>query len=152
MPEGGIEALGLSTVNEGMEEAKRAFVEMTRRSREQEHRPVDVASTANDTELDSHLWLRVSYLIDTDEDRLIDRLSDDIRAYYATRFFEWETGSEGPGAIFLWGPELIPMIAPAYRHLGLEHHADVFELVKAIGMNDEHRVAFVRSRPAEFSI
>jgi hypothetical protein len=144
-----------------------------------ESTPVDVAGTSSDGELDDHLWLRLSQRAATNDDMRL--MSDDHRAYYATRHFESEIGSGGPTGFLDWGRDVAPFVESGYRHLGLEGAARAFEafwsspitqrlvahhnadldqnaeatiaaLAAAVGTHDIERLAFVRAHPQSFSI
>jgi hypothetical protein len=142
--------------------------------------PVDVEGTPDDSALDDHLWMRISALVPDYARASVLRLPADVRAYFLTRLFEWESAHDGPDAFVQLCPELLGMVGPAYRDLGLDEAARSFEayaaaeptrrmladhdalptpadldvlvrLVHQVGFHDAERIAFVRKRPESFS-
>lgn len=142
--------------------------------------PVDVAATPDDGALDDHLWLRISALVPDYARASVLKLPSDVRAYFLTRLFEWETAHDGPDAFVQLCPELLGLVAPAYRDLGLDGAAQWFDryataeptrrlladpnalpspdeldvlvrIVDQIGFHDADRLAFVRAHPQSFS-
>lgn len=55
------------------------------------------------------------------------------RPYYVTRLFEWSIGFDGTDAFFDHYPELTDLVAPGYRHLGLDGTVDAYERFLASG-------------------
>lgn len=161
---------------ERYDRAQRAF--KASRSRPEDV-PVDVTATADASQLDDHIWLRLA--AKTADDRsAIEALPDDQRAYYVTRVFEWELGSGGPQGYAEWHSELGSFVAAGYRHLGLPgaaaafdalwtsqvmnrlvcspdaeltdgERASLWELADVVGQHDTARIAFVRAHPDSFS-
>ena len=143
--------------------------------------PVDVAATADDSELDDHLWIRLSAVLDGEDEQSVRGLTADLRAYYVTRFFEWELGSGGPTGFLDFGSRLGPLVSEGYHHLDLPGAAEAFDrfwslpavqqvleneaylpsddenevmdaAAEAVGSHDAERMAFVRRHPEAFSI
>lgn len=164
-----------------LDRAKAKFRDFVRESGRQAQTPVDVAAGENDSDLDDHLWMRVSGLAGSYSADEVLRLPVDSRAYLLTRLFEWSTGQDGSTAFVDFYPHLMDYVGDAYRHLGLMDAASAFEafrtarpvrrllddpdamptqadleiladLTDAIGWHDEERLAFARAHPESFSI
>ena len=143
--------------------------------------PVDVAGTPDDAELDHHLWLRIGELVPDYTRASVLKLPTDVRVYFLTRLFEFEALNDGPEAFVQICPELLGLVAPAYRHLGLDETAqsvdhyvaseatmrlladpdtlpsaqevdDLGRMLEEVGVHDAERIAFVRANPHSFSL
>jgi hypothetical protein len=161
-------------------EVARIFNRFRDTQRTQEHTPVDVSGTSDDDELDDHLWTRLGARTG-DDPKVVASLSDDLRAYYATRLFEWECASGGITGFLDTASWIAPHVADGYRYLDLPEAAAAFEalwssataqrliaddsfeptdaliaeldaLAEAIGTHDHDRVALARRHPEVFSI
>ena len=133
-----------------------------------------------DSEFDRRLWMRIAELVPNYARASVERLPWDVQAYFVTRLFEWETANGGPDAFLYAAPQLLALVAPAYRHLGLDTVADSFtrfataeptrriladpkrsltdaesstlrRLFNEIGNHDAERIAFVLANPESFS-
>ena len=142
--------------------------------------PIREANSATDSEFDRSVWMRLAALVPDYARRSVERLPRDVQAYFVTRLFEWETKNGGTDAFLRAAPELIDLVAPAYRHLGLISVAESFtrfeaaeptqrlladpsrplsdpevatlrRLFREIGTHDVERIAFVRANPDVFS-
>jgi hypothetical protein len=135
--------------------------------------------TPDDDVLDDHLWVRLGARTGDDPDTVAS-LSDVMRAYYATRLFEWECGSGGVTGFLETAALIAPHVAEGYRYLELPDAAVAFEalwssptlqrktddsyeatdadvaehesLAEAVGSHDHERVALARRHPEVFSI
>jgi hypothetical protein len=161
-------------------EVGRIFSRFFDRQRTWERRPVDVRGTPDDDVLDDHLWVRLGACTGDDPEALAS-LSHDLRAYYATRLFEWECRSGGVTGFLETASWVAPHVAQGYRYLGLPEAAAAFEalwssptvhrlitddsyeptdddiaelgsLAEAVGSHDHERVALARRHPDVFSI
>jgi len=161
-------------------EVGRVFGRFFDRQRTWERMPVDVRGTPDDDVLDDHLWVRLGARTGDDPDAVAS-LSDGLRAYYATRLFEWERGSGGVTGFLETAAWIAPHVAEAYRYLELPEAAAAFEalwssptvhrlitddsyeatdedvaeletLAEAVGSHDHERVALARRHPDVFSI
>jgi Domain of unknown function (DUF4375) len=97
----------------------------------------DIASVP-DAELDGWLWTRVCDLVDGSA-ASVGGLPEALRAYYATRLFEWEVMNGGLHQYFFNNPEpeLLDLVLDGYRLLGLEEHATVVrELVAPLAKRE----------------
>jgi hypothetical protein len=160
-----------------MDDANRQFDDFLRGAARLAATPVDVRLEQDASNLDDHIWLRVGQLVENGKP--VASLPEDLRAYFVTRFFEYEFDSGGPTGFLDWdGAELARFVAPGYRHLGLSAaataferlwasplmqalvadpeaeaaHDDLWELRRAVGSNNKARVNFIRSHPDTFSI
>jgi hypothetical protein len=149
-------------------------------TRRQAVMPVDVLATRDDSELDDHLSVRLGSLVGEDV-VAVAAMSEDLRAYYVTRFFEREYGSGGVTGLLDWGAAVGPLVTEGYRRLGLNEPAMAFDALwslpalqrlasdetyeptdgeeaefqhraEAVGWHDHERIAFIRSHPEVFSI
>jgi hypothetical protein len=167
-----------------MDEAKQRFAHAMAELRTSQRRwaatPVDVRATPDDSELDSHLSIRLQARVG-DDALTVSALSDELRAYYVTRFFEREYASGGITGFLDWGSSLGPLVAEGYRRLGLhgtaaafdqlwssrtlkrlatddayepseDEEAELFDLGHAVGEHDDERIAYVRRYPDVFSV
>jgi hypothetical protein len=161
-------------------EVRLGFSRFFDRQRAWERTPVDVRGTPDDDVLDDHLWLRLTARTGDDPDTVAS-LSDGLRAYYATRLFEWECGSGGVTGFLEIAAWIAPHVAEGYRYLELPEAAAAFEalwssptvhrlntddsyeatdddiaelerLAEAVGSHDHERVALARRHPGVFSI
>jgi hypothetical protein len=161
-------------------EVARIFGAFFSRRRDLERAPVDVEGTADDEVLDDHLWLRLGVRTG-DDPEAVASLSDDLRAYYATRLFEWECESGGVSGFVDTAAWIAPHVAEGYRYLELPEAAAAFEelwsspivhgliaddsyvptdeevvelnsLARAVGTHDTDRIALARRHPERFSI
>ena len=107
------------------------FAETMRTVRRLGETPVDVAGTPDDAELDHHLWLRIGELVPDYARASVLKLPADVRVYFLTRLFEYEALHDGPEAFVQICPELLGLVAPAYRHLGLDDAARWVDLYVA---------------------
>jgi len=94
--------------------------------------PVTAAMIAGlpDSELDDHVWLRLIDRGGTDSRDDIEALHPLVRAYYATRMFEWEVGNGGLRQYFLNfadRPWFLPLVLDGYTELGLDDQRHVIE-------------------------
>jgi hypothetical protein len=142
--------------------------------------PVDVSSTADDDELDDHLWLRLADRTGNDPAE-VAALPEEVRAYYATRAFESEVGSGGVDGFIDVAGGIGHLVADAYRLMNAPDAAVAFEalwasptvrrllsddsyvltdpeleevgrLADTVGIHDVERIALVRRHPDLFSI
>jgi hypothetical protein len=111
------------------DEAFRQFMQSTRYMSET---PVTAAMIAGlpDSELDDHVWLRLSSRAGTDSQDDIEALHPLVRAYLVTRMFDWEVGNGGLRQYFLnfedrsW---FLPLVLDGYTALGLDDQRRVIE-------------------------
>jgi hypothetical protein len=163
------------------EHVERAMGDLFRRSAEQASTRVDVATTHDDSELDDHLWNRLSAQLGSEDELSVHNLPAHLRSYYVTRFFEWERDSGGPTGFLAFGSQLGQFVSAGYRHLDLHGAADAFDrfwslptvhrlreddaylpsddedevmhaAAEAVGTHDAERIAFVRRHGEAFSI
>lgn len=145
------------------------------RTRERER--VDVQGTPDDDVLDDHLWARLGVRTG-DDPEAVASLPDELRAYYATRLFEWECGSGGVTGFLDTAAWIAPHVAeglelpeaaaafealwssPTVHRLMTDDSyeptddeiAELDTLAEAAGSHDHDRVALVRRHPEAFSI
>jgi hypothetical protein len=94
--------------------------------------PVTAAMIAGlpDSELDDHVWLRLSGRARTDSRGDIEALHPLVRTYLVTRMFDWEVGNGGLRQYFLNfedRPWFLPLVLDGYTALGLDDERRVIE-------------------------
>jgi hypothetical protein len=130
----------------------------------------------SDEDLDERIWLNLCELVGDDLET-VRRLEADQRAYFVTRWFEWES-LNASDAFLDCCPDFLDLVEPAYAHLGLndsaarfaefrdssvvkrylrtpdrvtaDEHSQLHSLVTAIGVHDAERAAFARAHPQSF--
>lgn len=83
-----------------------------------------------DSELDDHVWLRLTGRAGTDSRDGIEALHPLVRAYLVTRMFDWEVGNGGLRQYFLNfedRPWFLPLVLDGYTILGLDDQRRVIE-------------------------
>jgi hypothetical protein len=92
----------------------------------------DIA-TLEDTNLDDRVWARLLSQVDPGDPEALIALPEGVRAYLATRLFEWEVGNGGLHQYFFNypSPDLLALVLDGYRHLGLPEARRVVEEVVA---------------------
>jgi hypothetical protein len=80
----------------------------------------DIASL-DDTQLDDRVWSRLVARFDPGDPDTLMTLPPGVRAYLATRLFEWEVGNGGLHQYFFNypSPDLLALVLEGYSHLGL---------------------------------
>lgn len=88
----------------------------------------DIASL-EDTELDDRVWARLLSLVDPGDPEALMVLPPGVRAYLATRLFEWEVGNGGLHQYFFNypSPDLLTLVLDGYSCLGLPDARRVVE-------------------------
>ena len=109
------------------------FEEMFRIIEQQAQTPLtveEIATTLDDTELDDRVWIRLGSVIDYRDASMLALEHPDVRAYLATRWFEWEVGNGGLHQFFFNcgdDPELVGLILEGFSHLGCDDTRRVLE-------------------------
>jgi hypothetical protein len=101
-------------------------------TRQMSETPVTAAMIAGlpGSELDDHVWLRLSSRAGTDSREGIEALHPLVRAYLVTRMFDWEVGNGGLRQYFLNfedRPWFLPLVLDGYTLLGLDDQRRVIE-------------------------
>lgn len=88
----------------------------------------DIASL-DDIELDDRVWARLSSRVDPGDPDALMALPPGVRAYLATRLFEWEVGNGGLHQYFFNypSPDLLALVLDGYSCLGLHDARRVVE-------------------------
>jgi hypothetical protein len=141
-------------------EAFRQFMQRTDRMSET---PVTIAMIAGlpDSQLDDHVWLRLSSRTGMDSRDDLEALHPLVRAYLVTRMFDWEVGNGGLRQYFLNfedRPWFLPLVLDGYSVLGLadqrraieEHIVPVARSEGERSLRAQDRIDFGR-RPLEKS-
>ena len=102
----------------------------------------EIAATADDYMLDDRLWLRYVTLAAGTTAADVAALPEGVRAYFATRLFEWEVMNGGLHQFFFNNPDpaMLDLALEGYEYLGL---GDVAALIREI-------VAPIAAREAEW--
>jgi hypothetical protein len=98
-----------------------------------------------DDELDDSVWLDLADRIGRLDEGSFDRLAAPVRAFYATRVFEWQVGNGGLYQFFLnydHLPWFITAVLDGYTALGLEDQRQVLEreVLPVAGTSDEQQL------------
>jgi hypothetical protein len=115
--------------------------------RQMSETPVTAAMIAElpDSELDDHVWLRLSSRAGTDSRDDIEALHPLVRTYFVTRMFDWEVGNGGLRQYFLNfedRPWFLPLVLDGYTALGLDDQRRVIEerIVPVACSTEERRI------------
>ncbi len=96
----------------------------------------EIAAQLDDVTLDDMVWEDISYGTDGN----LDEMSDAVRAFYATRLFEWEVGNGGLHQFFFNHPtpEVVAAVIEGYRFLGVVPSADlVADLIAPLASQEQ---------------
>ena len=99
----------------------------------------DEVSSLPDDELDDRIWLRLGETVGDGDAASVATLPELLRAYYATRVFEWEVMNGGLHQFFFNYPEprMLELVLEGYRSLGLDGAAaTVREVVEPIAQRE----------------
>lgn len=98
-----------------------------------------IAEMDNDS-LDDWLWTRLLAFVDPGDPDDLARWPEGVRAYLATRLFEWESGNGGLHQYFFNYPslDLLAVVLDGYTYLGLtEVRRIVEEVVAPVAVNEQ---------------
>jgi len=109
-----------------------SFLQFMQKTRSMAETPVTAEMIAGlpDSELDDHVWLRLNSRVDLDRQDVVEALHPLVRAYLATRMFDWEVGNGGLRQYFLnfeGRPWFLPLVLDGYTALGLNDQRRIIE-------------------------
>src|ERR1700738_3271891 len=103
----------------------------------------ELVDRLSDDDLDDRLWQQLTRRAPPTDRSAVGALRPRVRAYYATRVFEWEVGNGGLYQYFLnWEgqPWLLALVLEGYDTLGLTAMRRLIEgTIAPVAMSDEER-------------